>query len=573
MSLKKFDLGDLVRRFNLGERGITEFLLSPEETKYYNDFQVLSFLARYAVFNETISEAFMRCVEYVCSKKKSYTGIGKVPARHDMELFRYLLSNKIVFSGHRLLSYGYGNTEACLTVSFSNFPKAMKALLGCMQDQLACGLEITDPAIKKGTFDMLESLTNTYKPPRLSAVNHGSMLYRFNLIVNIASVQVLDILEAMLPSSRKSTVENLATIAILDDFLEAVKKNKEWHLYKLDRRIASSEEYRALNLEPIITVNARDLLNRICKSQLSVGKPSIIFLDSLNQKLKDRFPFFNTEGRSITTTNLCCEIALPTLPNEMATCNIAAVNLKGVKNFWEAYNRAYVLTNAMNATIMESTYSYTRSFRPLGIGSLGAFDCFVELLKENTQAEALDLMEDLFFGIYMGALHASTNLARVYGNFENFVQVDYRKYPKLVELANKAESFGLLQAFEQSFKYRYNLTLTAQAPTANMSMFCDTSPSLEPCEHECFIRVNGHFIKVSTPDCGMSLWRKSIISEELIKRFSKYCDQTISANAFIFRPELLAKLIMKRRGYCDTGMYYCRNIQSYNNILCNSCSV
>lgn len=563
MSLENFDLVSLVTKFNIGEENVCNYLMSKEERKFYNDFQMLAYLLRYSCYNETLTEFYQRCSKVI---------IKNTDKIQFEEIFRALFQQEIAFSGHRLLQYGFGNTEACLTCSFNDYPLALGKIGQWMKGHLSCGIEIIDQGLRKGLFPSLEQMTNIYAQPRTQAVRESTMMYRFNLIVNICSMDVLNVLEALMPTSRSSAVANLATISIIDDFIQAVKENGNWNLFKLDGRIATSEEYRKLK-NPVETIKARTLMDKICKCILSVGKPSIIFLDAMNEKWETKLPFFEMGKRRITTTNLCCEIALPTLPNEEATCNIASVSMKNVTTFEEMFKRAHLLTRSMNSTILDSSYEYTRKFRPLGIGVLGAFECYLKFLENGNHRTAMEKMDNLFFGLYMGSLTASSEWAMENGNFEGFKEINYKEFPELVKLAKKAKENNVLAQFERSFKFRYNLTLTAQAPTANMAMFCNVSPSLEPCEHNYNLRANSAFLKINTKDCGMSLRKKSIISEELIKLFSKYCDQSISANAFLFDPEKLARLILKRRSYSTTGLYYCRNIKPSSTLLCSACSL
>ncbi|HRQ79897.1 MAG TPA: ribonucleoside-diphosphate reductase subunit alpha [Azospirillaceae bacterium] len=82
--------------------------------------------------------------------------------------------------------------------------------------------------------------------------------------------------------------------------------------------------------EVLKTVNARSLWQKILETRLQTGEPYLLFSDAVNRAL----PKHQRElGLKVTSSNLCCEITLPTgvdhLGNERtAVCCLASMNLE-----------------------------------------------------------------------------------------------------------------------------------------------------------------------------------------------------------------------------------------------------
>jgi ribonucleotide reductase alpha subunit len=174
---------------------------------------------------------------------------------------------------------------------------------------------------------------------------------------------------------------------------------------------------------------ASDLMTTICKSQIEVGMPYLLFKDHANRKSNQ-----NNLG-TIRSSNLCCEIIQYSSPTEIAVCNLAAINLKThVKNGKMDYAMleatAGLLVRNLNQCIDTTYYPVPEAersnlrHRPIGIGVAGLADAFFLLRLPFDSPEAVAVNALIFEHIYHGALVASMKLAKEskpYDSYEGFL--------------------------------------------------------------------------------------------------------------------------------------------------------
>lgn len=107
-------------------------------------------------------------------------------------------------------------------------------------------------------------------------------------------------------------------VLITDAFMQAVRDDTPFDL-KSPR-----------SHQPIRSVNARNLFQKIVETRLATGEPYLIFIDTVNRQLAQHQ---QSLGLKITTSNLCSEIMLHTgfdhLGNDRtAVCCLSSVNLE-----------------------------------------------------------------------------------------------------------------------------------------------------------------------------------------------------------------------------------------------------
>jgi len=95
------------------------------------------------------------------------------------------------------------------------------------------------------------------------------------------------------------------SIGITDEFMEAVKDDDGWDFY------SPTKDF----LDPIKSIRARDLWDKIIEHAHKTGDPGLVFLDTINKG--------HPLSEEIETTNPCGEI--PLRPYE--SCNLGSINL------------------------------------------------------------------------------------------------------------------------------------------------------------------------------------------------------------------------------------------------------
>ena len=99
--------------------------------------------------------------------------------------------------------------------------------------------------------------------------------------------------------------------------MRAVEKDEQWAL------ISPHDQ------TPQKTVSARDLWVRILTARIETGEPYILYIDHVNRAIPEHHKL---AGLNVKTSNLCCEITLPTgldhLNNERtAVCCLSSINM------------------------------------------------------------------------------------------------------------------------------------------------------------------------------------------------------------------------------------------------------
>lgn len=107
-------------------------------------------------------------------------------------------------------------------------------------------------------------------------------------------------------------------VVVSDEFMIAVEKNLLWDLVSpLDGSVVNR-------------INARSLWIKLLTARIEIGEPYILFIDAVNRAIPEHHKKL---GLKVKTSNLCCEITLPTgmdhTGNERtAVCCLSSLNLE-----------------------------------------------------------------------------------------------------------------------------------------------------------------------------------------------------------------------------------------------------
>ena len=243
-------------------------------------------------------------------------------------------------------------------------------------------------------------------------------------------------------------------VVITDDFMTAVENGDDWQL---------KSPVDGKHLE---TVKARDLWIRLLTARVETGEPYLLFKDHANKYLA---PHIKDKGLEVKTSNLCCEIMLPTGiddqgKNRTAVCCLSSLNLE-YYNQWKGDEMIVedilrFLDNVLEdfiarapASMANAVYSAMRE-RSVGLGVMG----YHSFLQKNM-------------------IPFESVMAKVW-NKKMFQLIKEKADAASIKLAE--EKGACLDAQDLLIKERFSHKM-AIAPTASISIIAgNSSPGIEP---------------------------------------------------------------------------------------------
>lgn len=276
-------------------------------------------------------------------------------------------------------------------------------------------------------------------------------------------------------------------VCVTDAFMQAVANNQDWAL-------------RDPHTEKVMkTVSARAIFERLVTARAEWGEPYVLFTDTVNRSLPD---FHAKEGLTITQSNLCTEILLPTNADRTAVCCLSSLNLRTLHEWF--HNDLFIedvmrfLDNVLEDFIQkasripgfEKAVASTVAERSVGLGVMG-FHSFLQ--SENIPFEsamAVSWNRRIFQWVNESSGKATEVLAR-----ERGACPDAAKYAVRVRNA-------------------YRLAI---APTASISILANSvSPSVEPFDANVFThKTSAGAFTVRNPELEALLEEKGLNIPEI----------------------------------------------------------
>ena len=267
-----------------------------------------------------------------------------------------------------------------------------------------------------------------------------------------------DIMDFIKVKSDLTTLNNFnLSVAITDDFMEAVKTDGEYALINpRDGEIVKKQ-------------SANKIFRQIVKQAWLSGEPGIVFIDRINAKNP------TPNAGEIESTNPCGE--QPLLPYE--SCNLGSINLSNMiengeinyRKLGETVEKAiHFLDNVIdiNRYPIAAIDRVTKQNRKIGLGVMGFADMLTRLNTPYSSPEAQKIAEEVMQFIDKKAMDFSIKLGEQRGAFPNFPESIY----------------GLQNA---SAPVR-NATRTTIAPTGTLSILAGCSSGVEPIFALSFVR-------------------------------------------------------------------------------------
>lgn len=255
------------------------------------------------------------------------------------------------------------------------------------------------------------------------------------------------------------------SVAITDLFMTAVKDGTDYPLINPKTGLVHTVDGKQMSLD------ARQVFDKIIDHAWKTGEPGIIFIDRMNS-LNPTSP-----SETIEATNPCGEQPLPPYDS----CNLGSINLSHVvkeslpKDYsihqagegidWQklgklVHSAVHFLDNVIdqNKYPLAEIAVQSKKNRRIGLGVMGWADMLVKLRLPYNSVQALALGEQVMAFVETEARNASSELAKTRGRFPNW-------------------NGSIYKSQEVSLR---NATVTTIAPTGTISIIAGCSSGIEP---------------------------------------------------------------------------------------------
>jgi len=290
------------------------------------------------------------------------------------------------------------------------------------------------------------------------------------------------------------------SVAITDDFMKAVKENKDWSFIFPE---TSDSDYNTVwdgdikaweklgkKVNTYKTIPAKEIWNKIVYAAWSCGDPGLWFIDRANQMSNSYY--YNR----ITATNPCGEISLPS----NGICNLGHLNFaKFIRGDSEQFpskeitaieaiakidfnklDKAIAVGVRFLDTILDANKYHdpdmekmAKEERRIGLGFLGYAELLMRVGLRYGSEEAAKFTENVLNHFRNTSYIVSTELAKEKGFFPKFDKEKYLESKFVRDLPpsilNKINRSGIR-----------NVTLNTIAPTGSVGTLLGTSTGCEP---------------------------------------------------------------------------------------------
>lgn len=312
----------------------------------------------------------------------------------------------------------------------------------------------------------------------------GSRRGALMLILNVWHPDVLDFINSK-KEAGKITNANIS-VGITDDFMEAVKQDKDWDLIFPDssdplyaeKWDGNINRWKSLGGKVIVhkTVRAQDIWTNIIESAWSSAEPGMYFIDRANHYSNSWY------YADLPCTNPCGEQPLPA----WGVCNLGHVNLSRFVDtqrrevLWNELKQTVQYAVRFQDNVVDATpYFFDENLkqqmneRRVGMGTIGLAEMLIHLELRYGSDDAVKFIDKLYNFIAVTAYETSVELAREKGMFsqfdaEKFLQSGFmKKMPDYIR--DLVKQYGIR-----------NVTILTQAPTGTVGTMVGTSTGIEP---------------------------------------------------------------------------------------------
>lgn len=348
---------------------------------------------------------------------------------------------------------------------------------------------------------------------------------------------------------------------------------------------------------------ARQVLSMLFKERVETGNIYLFHEENVNET--------SLLNRYINSSNLCCEITLPSRyrnsneielnnPGEISLCNLASVNL--VK--WDSFDQniqqdiVSILVRAIDNTIDIASYPikeamYTNlKYRYLGIGVLNYANYLATHKIVIDSDEALEQTAKLFDELSYQIINASLELSKEKGKCPGFDETLWALGELPITKANK-QALDLVNYKPDKNKWKLlsneikkyglrNAQLMAIAPTATSGKSINATESIEPIQDFIYKEDGKSNVITLAPNISQnSIYYKRAIEcdqYQLIRLAAIrqcYIDQSQSINMYFKKVKSLTDFTLLHLYGFSLGIktyYYCKTEKEEIDYVCESCT-
>jgi len=282
------------------------------------------------------------------------------------------------------------------------------------------------------------------------------------------------------------------SVCISDDFMEAVKADKDWNLEypdlddpRYDKKWDGNlQAWKKMGGKVVIkkTVKAKYIWDLICEAAWRSAEPGLHFLDRSNKRSNTYY------FEHLIATNPCGEQPL----GAWAVCNLGAMNLsayvKNEKFDYENFGKDVRVAMRFLDNVIDDTYYFfpenekvAKDIRRTGLGILGLADALIKMKLRYGAPESEETIKKIFETLRNNAYEASSEIAKEKGVFPKY---NKEKYLKAWHVSHLPENIKAKIA-KNGIR---NAVLLTIAPTGTTSLISGVSSGVEPVYEFEFIR-------------------------------------------------------------------------------------
>ena len=307
--------------------------------------------------------------------------------------------------------------------------------------------------------------------PFLHTVDADMIAYRqgktrkgsYAAYIDVSHPDIMEFLTLRIPTGDigRKTLNLHNAVNVTDKFMNAVKKDLDWHL--IDPNDDTIRE----------TMKARKLWEQILEVRFRTGEPYVNFIDTANKHMPESL---KEKGLKIHGSNLCNEIHLPTNEERTAVCCLSSLNLEKYDEF-------------KDTTIVRDLITFLDN----------VLQFFVDNAGDEISRARYSAQQERSLGL--GAMGYHSYLQKHMIPFEKSGRINKQIFSWM---RSEADAQTLIlgkekgEAPDMRGTGRRNAHCLAIAPNANSSMIVGTSPSIEPNKANAYThrtRAGSHLIK------------------------------------------------------------------------------
>ena len=350
-----------------------------------------------------------------------------------------------------------------------------------------------------GAVSFMKVISETQKEITQAGIRRGALIFLLEAwhpdILDFISVKEdLDILNNA----------NLS-IAVSDDFMQAVENNENWDLKFPDTTFEKYDEEwdgdikkwqeKDYPVKLYETIKAKELYNKLVKLAWQNGEPGMLFLDTINNN--------SNIDKRISACNPCGEV--PLLEDEI--CNLGAINLANfVKDKRIEFDKLKTTVKRavryLDNVIDEENYNdknikkMQKHYRRIGLGVMGFATMLIKLEIKYGSQKSIEIINKVMRTILDHSYRTSAKLAKEKGKApyfsdninknDNALAIDktgifqqgfYRDYKKHIFLWHKLSEKTKDIIRSNGLRNTHILSI---APTGSISMLLEVSSGIEP---------------------------------------------------------------------------------------------